>query len=142
MAKSKQPYQDQIDNLCKELGITETQYNDRTTIPDLEAIIDQLESQIPDEEDQKPETNPEQSATSKDASINNDNVEIGLTDDVPDHADNDDSDTIEVLAVSTFRCRVGDTPIMVIAGERKLLPVNVAMDALNIGVAKRIDMAE
>ena len=153
MAKTKQPYQEQIDNLCKELGITETQYNDKTTIPELEAIIDKLEAQLPDEEDQEPETDPEQSEASQDAPLNNDEVEITLTDDVPDDADIDDSDTtvevnsddegqIEVRAVSTFRCRVGDERITVIAGNRKFLPENVAMDALQIGVAVLIGTVE
>lgn len=148
MAKTKQPYQEQIDNLCKELGITETQYNDKTTITELEAIIDKLEAQLPDEEDQEPETDPEQ-----DAPLNNDEVEITLTDDVPDDADIDDSDTtvevnsddegqIEVRAVSTFRCRVGDERITVIAGNRKFLPEDVAMDALQIGVAVFIGTVE
>ena len=153
MAKTKQPYQEQIDNLCKDLGITETQYNDKTTIPELEAIIDKLEAQLPDEEDQEPETNPEQSEASQDAPLNNDEVEITLTDDVPDDADIDDSDTtvevnsddegqIEVRAVSTFRCRVGDERITVIAGNRKFLPEDVAMDALQIGVAVLIGTVE
>ncbi|MCP5019714.1 MAG: hypothetical protein GY938_31175 [Ketobacter sp.] len=153
MAKTKQPYQEQIDNLCKELGITETQYNDKTTIPELEAIIDKLEAQLPDEEDQEPETDPEQSEASQDAPLNNDEVEITLTDDVPDDADIDDSDTtvevnsddegqIEVRAVSTFRCRVGDERITVIAGNRKFLPEDVAMDALQIGVAVLIGTVE
>ncbi|WP_210447842.1 hypothetical protein [Vibrio crassostreae] len=153
MAKTKKPYQEQIDNLCKELGITETQYNDKTTIPELEAIIDKLEAQLPDEEDQEPETNPEQSEASQDAPLNNDEVEITLTDDVPDDADIDDSDTtvevnsddegqIEVRAVSTFRCRVGDERITVIAGNRKFLPEDVAMDALQIGVAVLIGTVE
>lgn len=153
MAKTKQPYQEQIDNLCKELGITETQYNDKTTIPELEAIIDKLEAQLPDEEDQEPETAPEQSEASQDAPLNNDEVEITLTDDVPDDADIDDSDTtvevnsddegqIEVRALSTFRCRVGDDRITVIAGNRKFLPEDVAMDALQIGVAVLIGTVE
>ncbi len=153
MAKTKQPYQEQIDNLCKELGITETQYNDKTTIPELEAIIDKLEAQLPDEEDQEPETDPEQSEASQDAPLNNDEVEITLTDDVPDDADIDDSDTtvevnsddegqIEVRAVSTFRCRVGDERITVIAGTRKFLPEDMAMDALQIGVAVLIGTVE
>lgn len=153
MAKTKQPYQEQIDNLCKELGITETQYNDKTTIPELEAIIDKLEAQLPDEKDQEPETDPEQSEASQDAPLNNDEVEITLTDDVPDDADIDDSDTtveinsddegqIEVRAVSTFRCRVGDERITVIAGTRKFLPEDVAMDALQIGVAVLIGTVE
>ncbi|ENI8058121.1 hypothetical protein ABZX01_003775 [Vibrio vulnificus] len=153
MAKTKQPYQEQIDNLCKELGITETQYNDKTTIPELEAIIDKLEAQLPDEEDQEPETDPEQSEASQDAPLNNDEVEITLTDYVPDDADIDDSDTtvevnsddegqIEVRAVSTFRCRVGDERITVIAGNRKFLPEDVAMDALQIGVAVLIGTVE
>lgn len=153
MAKTKQPYQEQIDNLCKELGITEIQYNDKTTIPELEAIIDKLEAQLPDEEEQEPETNPEQSEDSQDEPLNNDEVEITLTDDVPDDADIDDSDTtvevnsddkgqIEVRAVSTFRCRVGDERITVIAGSRKFLPEDVAMDALQIGVAVFIGTVE
>ena len=124
MATTKQPYQEQIDNLCKELGITETQYNDKTTIPELEAIIDDLEAQLPDGEDQGSETKPKQSGASKDALLNNDEGQI------------------EVRAVSTFRCRVGDERITVIAGNRKFLPEDVAMDALQIGVAALIGMVE
>ncbi|MBD1559497.1 hypothetical protein HC752_21375 [Vibrio sp. S9_S30] len=143
MAKTKQPYQEQIDNLCKDLGITETQYNDKTTIPELEAIIDKLEAQLPDEEDQEPETDPEQSEASQDAPLNNDEVEITLTDEaacdiattVEANSDYEGQFMIEVRAVSTFRCRVGDERITVIAGNRKFLPEDVAMDALQNGVA-------
>ena len=144
MAKAKQPYQEQIDNLCKELGITEPQYTEKTTIQELEAIIDNLEAQLPDEEDES--TNLEQPDTSKEAESSNDEVEITLSDDIPDDAEIDDSDItvevnsneeekIEVKAVSTFRCRVGDERITVVSGNRKFLPEDVAMDALQLGVA-------
>ncbi|MBF4238166.1 hypothetical protein EAY82_27055, partial [Vibrio anguillarum] len=60
MAKTKQPYQEQIDGLCNELGITEKQYTDKTTIPELEAIIDKLEAQLPDDEETEQSNETEQ----------------------------------------------------------------------------------
>ncbi|MGI9835676.1 hypothetical protein ACJPQX_20755 [Vibrio vulnificus] len=141
MAKqTKQPYQEQVDKLCQELGITEKQYNANTTIPELEAIIDKLEAQLPDVDTDSGEENAEKHASG------NDEIEISMTD-LPDGAEidesldlqvevnGDDEGNLEVKAVSTFRCRVNDERITVLAGQRKLLPEDVAMDAVGIGVA-------
>ncbi|EOD9110312.1 hypothetical protein ACJRNF_004613 [Vibrio parahaemolyticus] len=146
MAKqTKQPYQEQVDKLCQELGITEKQYNANTTIPELEAIIDKLEAQLPDDVESDADIDSGEENTENHAS-GNDEIEISMTD-LPDGAvidespdlqvevSGDDEGNLEVKAVSTFRCRVNDERITVLAGQRKLLPEDVAMDAVDIGVA-------
>ncbi|HCG7105025.1 TPA: hypothetical protein NJ322_004326 [Vibrio parahaemolyticus] len=144
MAKqTKQPYQEQVDQLCQELGITEKQYNANTTIPELEAIIDKLEAQLPD--DSELETDSGEENTENNSGVNNE-IEISMTD-LPDGAEidespdlqvevnGDDEGNLEVKAVSTFRCRANKERITVLAGQHKLLPEDVAMDAVASGVA-------
>ncbi|MCL9783658.1 hypothetical protein M9194_19725 [Vibrio sp. S4M6] len=126
MSKAKKPYQEQIDSLCEELGITEPQYDDKNSIADLEKIIDELEAKLPENSDSE-------------------EVEITLTDDVPEsegiedsvdvEVNSDKSGNIEVKAVSTFRCRVDDERVTVVKDNKHYLPEDVAMEAVEAGVA-------
>lgn len=59
----KKPYQDQIDSLCTQLGITKPQYDEKTTISELEEIIDKLEAQLPDDESESGEQTLETEST-------------------------------------------------------------------------------
>ncbi|RMZ62409.1 hypothetical protein, partial [Vibrio anguillarum] len=155
-AKTKQPYQEQIDGLCNELGITEKQYTDKTTIPELEAIIDKLEAQLPDDEETEQSNETEQLSDTElvDVSqpdeqlvdeIQDNEVEITLTDDLPDDTPIDESDLdvevnsdeaeqLEVIAKSTFVYEVDGQRHTVVKGTRKFVPKDVAMDALSVNV--------
>ena len=46
----KKPLQQHIDQLCTELGIEDKPYTEKTSIPDLQKIVDDLEAKLPDEE--------------------------------------------------------------------------------------------
>ncbi|NMU67153.1 hypothetical protein HKA89_00040, partial [Vibrio parahaemolyticus] len=44
----KENLKKRVDELCKELGITEPQYSDKTTESQLNKVIDDLEAKLPD----------------------------------------------------------------------------------------------
>ncbi|GAA03226.1 hypothetical protein [Photobacterium leiognathi] len=48
---TKAPLHAHIDGLCEELNITDKPYTDKTTIEELQIIIDELEAQLPDDSD-------------------------------------------------------------------------------------------
>lgn len=130
MSNAKKPHQEQIDALCNELGITDPQYTGKTTIAELEKIIDKLESQLPDESD-------------------GDAIEIHAVsnDDIPDDAvvdegsasdveiDTDTSGHLKVKALKTFVTRVGGEDVMQHPNDISFLSESDAMHAVELGVA-------
>ncbi|MCL1124156.1 hypothetical protein [Shewanella surugensis] len=136
MNKSKTRCHEQIDMLCKELGISEPQYQANTSIKELESIIDKLEEQLPDEganSDLDVELPIQQSSDDehKQAPTSKPSSEMSAESDI-------DRQSIQVRALKTFRCRVDNERVDVLKSKLKTLPQTVANDAIRAGVAVKV----
>jgi hypothetical protein len=162
MSTKKKPYQDQIDNLCKLLKVDQHLYDDKTTIAELEDIINQLEAKLPDDDAESNssdtqtstgnvddsaaqadpaliEKKPESQASSTEVKVS---AATGVPSDLASSIAVGDVEInglsngdVEVEATSTFRCNVYGKRVTVLRGQRVNLPEDIAFDAVNSNVA-------
>lgn len=149
----KKLYQNQIDSLCKLLGIINPQYDEKNTISELEEIIDKLEAQLPGDESCSGEQTLETEFSIEEHSASNSSVDVKVyaADEVPNgeniigeentdlsgdvEINSDEVGDVEVEATRTFRCNVHGDRLTVVRGTRVFLPEDVANDAVCNDVA-------
>lgn len=148
----KKPLQQHIDQLCTELGIEDKPYTEKTSIPDLQKIVDDLEAKLPDEESE-PESDetetleggdlpPEEPETLEVES----GTEIGLVDksELPDDAviedagvevDSNESGELLIKAKTTIRLQSHGQPLKISKDQTAYVDEQAAMDAVEDGLA-------
>ncbi|WP_165311047.1 hypothetical protein [Vibrio ziniensis] len=161
---NKEMLQKRIDELCKELGITEPQYTDKTTEKQLNILIDDLEAKLPDEggdddasendagsdsqgsdADASASNEESQAAESKDEASSEEKVLV-LSGDLPDGAtliddenvpevDSNEAGDLSIHALKTFQAISHGKKVFVNAGETVFLEEQAAIDAVDAGVA-------
>ncbi|MGI2002037.1 hypothetical protein [Shewanella frigidimarina] len=159
MSTKKKPYQDQIDNLCKLLKVDQHLYDDKTTIAELEDIINQLEAKLPDDDAESNSSdtpastgNVDDSAAQADPALiaesqaSSTEVKVSAATGVPSDLASSiavgdveinglSNGDVEVEATSTFRCNVDGKRVTVLRGQRVNLPEDIAFDAVSSNVA-------
>ncbi len=73
----KQQLQKHIDGLCEELEITEPQYNSKTKVEQLQAIIDELEAKLPEDSDDVNNETEEVPESEDDDALDTHQLEVG-----------------------------------------------------------------
>ncbi|MBY7903589.1 hypothetical protein KW507_22065 [Vibrio fluvialis] len=162
---NKELLQKRIDELCKELGIAESPYTDKTTEKQLNAIIDELEAKLPDEGDEHDEsdeshdgsdqeapgpddTSGPQTAppTDSDGQAPAENEVLAIASELPEGATLTDDDNVpevqsnaegdlKVKALKTFQALSHGKTVIVTKGETAYLEEQAAMDAVDAGAA-------
>ncbi|MGI2933246.1 hypothetical protein [Vibrio fluvialis] len=157
--------QKRIDELCKELGIAESPYTDKTTEKQLNAIIDELEAKLPDEDDEHDESDQSHDGSDQEASGPDDtsgsqaaptpdsdgqapaeNEVLAIASELPEGATLTDDDNVpevqsnakgdlKVQALKTFQALSHGKPVIVTKGETAYLEEQAAMDAVDAGAA-------
>ncbi len=154
----KENLQKQIDDLCKELGITESQYTSKTTEAQLNNIIDELEAKLPggdeseDEELSQTQGNDTDDTAGdqiEEASIHTaekSEVLVGAAIGLPDGATvledgeppeviSDEKGNVQVLVHKPFQCVQGNKTVLLKKGEKPFLDEETAMEAVDSGLA-------
>lgn len=148
----KKPLQQHIDQLCTELGIEDKPYTEKTSIPDLQKIVDDLEAKLPDEESE-PESDetetleggdlpPEEPETLEVES----GIEIGLVDksELPDDAviedagvevESNESGDLLIKAKTTIRLQSHGQSLKISKDQTAYVDEQAAMDAVEDGLA-------
>jgi hypothetical protein len=148
----KKPLQRHIDQLCTELGIEDKPYTEKTSIPDLQKIVDDLEAKLPDEESE-PESDdietldggdlpPEEPETLEVES----GTEVGLVDksELPDDAviedasvevESNESGDLLIKANTTIRLQSHGQPLKISKDQTAYVDEQAAMDAVGDGLA-------
>ena len=154
----KENLQKQIDDLCKELGITEPQYTSKTTEAQLNTIIDELEAKLPggdesdDEELSQTQGNDTDDTTGdqiEEASIQTakkSEVLVGAAIELPDGATvledgeppeviSDEKGNVQVFVHKPFQCLQNKKTVLLKKGEKPFLDEETAMEAVDAGLA-------
>lgn len=157
----KENLQKQIDDLCKELGITESQYTSKTTEAQLNNIIDELEAKLPggdeseDEELSQTQGNDTDDTAGdqiEEASIQTaekSEVLVGAAIELPDGATvledgeppeviSDEKGNVQVFVHKPFQCVQGNKTVLLKKGEKPFLDEETAMEAVDSGLANFI----
>ncbi|HDM8047888.1 TPA: hypothetical protein P0E07_000959 [Vibrio fluvialis] len=162
---NKELLQKRIDELCKELGIAESPYTDKTTEKQLNAIIDELEAKLPDEGDEHGEPDKSNNASDQKAPGPDDtsgsqvaptpnsegqtpaeNEVLAIASELPEDATLTDDDNVpevqsnaegdlKVKALKTFQALSHGKTVIVTKGETAYLEEQAATDAVDAGVA-------
>ncbi|WP_315919923.1 hypothetical protein [Vibrio fluvialis] len=162
---NKELLQKRIDELCKELGIAESPYTDKTNEKQLNAIIDELEAKLPDENDEHDESDQSHDGSDQEASGPDDtsgsqaaptpdsegqapaeNEVLAIASELPEGATLTDDDNVpevqsnakgdlKVQALKTFQALSHGKPVIVTKGETAYLEEQAAMDAVDAGAA-------
>ncbi|WP_337165770.1 hypothetical protein [Vibrio fluvialis] len=162
---NKELLQKRIDELCKELGIAESPYTDKTTEKQLNTIIDELEAKLPDENDEHDESDQSHDGSDQKASGPDDtsgsqaaptpdsdgqapaeNEVLAIASELPEGATLTDDDNVpevqsnakgdlKVQALKTFQALSHGKPVIVTKGETAYLEEQAAMDAMDAGAA-------
>ncbi|HAS6644270.1 TPA: hypothetical protein I7259_11510 [Vibrio parahaemolyticus] len=154
----KENLQKQIDDLCKELGITESQYTSKTTEAQLNNIIDELEAKLPggdESEDEEPSQTQgndtddnagDQIAEASIQTVEKSEVLVGAAIDLPDGATvledseppeviSDDKGNVQVFVHKPFQSVQGNKTVLLKKGEKPFLDEETAMEAVDAGLA-------
>ncbi|ENU5813949.1 hypothetical protein ACE34P_001501 [Vibrio fluvialis] len=162
---NKELLQKRIDELCKELGIAESPYTDKTTEKQLNAIIDELEAKLPDEGDEHDESDESHDGSNQEAPGPDDasgsqvapppdsegqtpaeNEVLAIASELPEDATLTDDDNVpevqsnaegdlKVKALKTFQALSHGKTVIVTKGETAYLEEQAATDAVDAGVA-------
>lgn len=162
---NKELLQKRIDELCKELGIAESPYTDKTTEKQLNAIIDELEAKLPDEDDEHDESDQSHDGSDQEASDPDDTSGsqvaptpdsdgqaptakevLAIASELPEGATLTDDDNVpevqsnaegdlKVKALKTFQALSHGKTVIVTKGETAYLEEQAAMDAVDAGAA-------
>lgn len=162
---NKELLQKRIDELCKELGITESPYTDKTTEKQLNAIIDELEAKLPDEGDEHDESDESHDGSDQEAPGPDDtsgsqvapppdsegqapaeNEVLAIASELPEGITLTDDDNVpevqsnaegdmKVKALKTFQALSHGKTVIVTKGETAYLEEQAATDAVDAGVA-------
>jgi len=154
----KENLKKRVDELCKELGITEPQYSDKTTEPQLNKVIDELEAKLPDMDEsddeaqsQTPENDAnhiagDQSEQTESETSEKSEVLIGAAVELPDDAtvlddgeppevNADENGNVQVLVDKPFQCLQGQETMLLKRGDKPFLDEETAMEAVDAGLA-------
>ncbi|GAJ77649.1 hypothetical protein JCM18905_3544 [Vibrio sp. JCM 18905] len=155
----KENLQKQIDDLCKELGITESHYTSKTTEAQLNNIIDELEAKLPgggdESEDEElsqtqgndtDDTAGDQIAKASIQTAEKSEVLVGAAIELPDGATvledgeppeviSDEKDNVQVFVHKPFQCVQGNKTVLLKKGEKPFLDEETAMEAVDAGLA-------
>ncbi|MGL1103413.1 hypothetical protein ACSTLM_04390 [Vibrio parahaemolyticus] len=154
----KENLQKQIDDLCKELGITEPQYTSKTTEAQLNNIIDELEAKLPggvESEDEElsqtqgndtDDTAGDQIAEASIQTAEKSEVLVGAAIELPDGATvledgdppeviSDEKGNVQVFVHKPFQCVLGNKTVLLKKGEKPFLDEEAAMEAVDSGLA-------
>ncbi|MBY7981366.1 hypothetical protein KW452_02335 [Vibrio fluvialis] len=162
---NKELLQKRIDELCKELGIAESPYTDKTTEKQLNAIIDELEAKLPDEGDEHDKSDQSHDGSDQEAPGSDDtsgsqaaptpdsagqapaeNEVLAIASELPEGATLTDDDNVpevqsnavgdmKVKALKTFQALSHGKTVIVTKGETAYLEQQAAIDAVDAGVA-------
>ncbi|ENQ8613729.1 hypothetical protein ACEQ7L_000207 [Vibrio fluvialis] len=162
---NKELLQKRIDELCKELGIAESPYTDKTTEKQLNAIIDELEAKLPDEGDEHGEPDKSNNASDQKAPGPDDtsgsqvaptpnsegqtpakNEVLAIASELPEGAtltggnnvpevQSNAEGDMKVKALKTFQALSHGKTVIVTKGETAYLEEQAATDAVDAGVA-------
>ncbi|MCR9549214.1 hypothetical protein [Vibrio antiquarius] len=154
----KENLKKRVDELCKELGITEPQYSDKTTEPQLNKVIDDLEAKLPDMDESDDEaqsqtqgndanhTASDQSEQTESQASEKSEVLIGAADELPDDAtvlddgeppevNADEKGNVQVLVDKPFQCLQGQKTVLLKRGDKPFLDEETAMEAVDASLA-------
>ncbi|EGQ8056464.1 hypothetical protein QPP81_003614 [Vibrio alginolyticus] len=154
----KENLKKRVDELCKELGITEPQYSDKTTEAQLNKVIDDLEAKLPDMDESDDEaqsqtqgndanhTASDQSEQTESQTSEKPEVLIGAAVELPDDAtvlddgeppevNADEKGNVQVLVDKPFQCLQGKRTILLKRGDKPFLDEETAMEAVDAGLA-------
>ncbi|ELI1833453.1 hypothetical protein RQV66_001257 [Vibrio alginolyticus] len=154
----KENLKKRVDELCKELGITEPQYSDKTTEAQLNKVIDDLEAKLPDmdESDDEAQSQTQGNDANHTASDQSEQTEsqasekseelIGAAVELPDDAtilddgeppevNADEKGNVQVLVDKPFQCLQGQKTVLLKRGDKPFLDEETAMEAVDSGLA-------
>ncbi|EGR2554634.1 hypothetical protein DX887_02475 [Vibrio alginolyticus] len=154
----KENLKKRVDELCKELGITEPQYSDKTTEAQLNKVIDDLEAKLPDMDESDDEsqsqtqgndanhTASDQSEQTESQASEKSEVLIGAAVELPDDAtvlddgeptevNADEKGNVQVLVDKPFQCLQGQKTVLLKRGNKPFLDEETAMEAVDAGLA-------
>lgn len=154
----KENLKKRVDELCKELGITEPQYSDKTTEAQLNKVIDDLEAKLPDMDESDDEaqsqtqgndanhTASDQSEQTESQASEKSEVLIGAAVELPDGAtilddgeppevNADEKGNVQVLVDKPFQCLQGQKTVLLKRGDKPFLDEETAMEAVDSGLA-------
>lgn len=154
----KENLKKRVDELCKELGITEPQYSDKTTEAQLNKVIDDLEAKLPDmdESDDEAQSQTQGNDANHTTSVQSEQTEsqtseksevlIGAAVELPDDAtvlddgeppevNADEKGNVQVLVDKPFQCLQGQKTVLLKRGDKPFLDEETAMEAVDAGLA-------